>query len=298
MQLVIDFPSYLRPEIFSLDLGFFTFALRWYALAYIAGFVIGWRLIVAAVKRPHLWRDNTAPMTPVHVESLLTWIILGVILGGRLGFVLFYQPGYYLAHPLQILQVWEGGMSFHGGLAGATAAGFLFAWKNGIPASAVGDSMAMVIPVGLGLGRITNFINAELWGHPTNLPWGVVFPGMGSVCPPAWPGICARHPTQLYEAGLEGLLLGLVIWYLVTRRGALKRPWFITGTFLTIYGLSRIAVEFWRMPDDQFLARDPEGYVIRLGEFGLTMGQTLSLPMVLIGIALIVWSRRRAPAPA
>ncbi|WP_068305434.1 prolipoprotein diacylglyceryl transferase [Pararhodobacter sp. CCB-MM2] len=298
MPFVIDFPSYLRPEIFSLELGSFTFALRWYALAYIAGFLIGWRLIVAAMKRPTLWRHDTAPMQPAQVESLLTWIILGVILGGRLGFVLFYQPDYYLSHPMQILQVWEGGMSFHGGLAGATVAGFLFAWKNGIPASAVGDSMAMVIPVGLGLGRISNFINAELWGHPTTLPWGVIFPGSGGVCPPNWAYECARHPTQLYEAGMEGLLLGLVIWFLVTRRGALKAPWLITGVFLALYGLARITVEFWRMPDDQFLARDPSGYVIRLGDMGLTMGQTLSVPMVLIGLGLILWSRRARQAAA
>lgn len=294
MPFVIEFPAFLRPEIFTLDLGSFQFSLRWYALAYIAGFLIGWRLIVAAMRRPALWPDDRAPMTAPQVESLLTWIILGVILGGRLGFVLVYQPEYYLSHPAQILQVWEGGMSFHGGLAGATLAGFLYARRHGIPPSAIGDSMAMVIPVGLGLGRISNFINAELWGHPTTLPWGVMFPGTGSVCPPDWMVLCARHPTQLYEAGLEGLLLGLVMWLIVTRFGALKRPWLVTGVFLTIYGLSRILVEVWRMPDDQFLAEDPAGYVIRLGDFGLTMGQTLSLPMVAIGLALILWSRRRA----
>lgn len=294
MPFVIEFPAFLRPEIFTLDLGSFQFSLRWYALAYIAGFLIGWRLIVAAMRRPALWPHDRAPMTAPQVESLLTWIILGVILGGRLGFVLVYQPEYYLSHPAQILQVWEGGMSFHGGLAGATLAGFLFARRHGIPSSAIGDSMAMVIPVGLGLGRISNFINAELWGHPTTLPWGVMFPGTGSVCPPDWMVLCARHPTQLYEAGLEGLLLGLVMWLIITRFGALKRPWLVTGVFLTIYGLSRILVEIWRMPDDQFLAEDPAGYVIRLGDFGLTMGQTLSLPMVAIGLALILWSRRRA----
>jgi len=294
MPFVIEFPAFLRPEIFTLDLGSFQFSLRWYALAYIAGFLIGWRLIVAAMRRPALWPHDRAPMTAPQVESLLTWIILGVILGGRLGFVLVYQPEYYLSHPAQILQVWEGGMSFHGGLAGATLAGFLFARRHGIPPSAIGDSMAMVIPVGLGLGRISNFINAELWGHPTTLPWGVMFPGTGSVCPPDWMVLCARHPTQLYEAGLEGLLLGLVMWLIITRFGALKRPWLVTGVFLTIYGLSRILVEIWRMPDDQFLAEDPAGYVIRLGDFGLTMGQTLSLPMVAIGLALILWSRRRA----
>lgn len=292
---LIEFPSFLRPEIFQIELGSFSFALRWYALAYIAGFVIGWRLIVAATHRQALWGPDGSPMRPAQVESLLTWIIVGVILGGRLGFVLFYQPAYYLAHPLQILRIWEGGMAFHGGLLGATAAGFLFARANGIRPSAIGDSMAMVIPVGLGLGRVANFINAELWGHPTTLPWGVLFPGQGSVCPPSWVHECARHPSQLYEAGLEGLAMGLLIWWLVTRRMALAKPWLLTGVFLAFYGASRILVEFWRMPDDQFLASDPAGYVIRLGDLGLTMGQTLSLPMVLAGLALILTARRRAP---
>ncbi len=292
MHAVIDFPSFLRPEIFSIDLGGFVFALRWYALAYIAGFVIGWKLILAAMRRPGLWPQGRAPMTPEQVESLLTWIIGGVILGGRLGFVLVYQPGFYLAHPLQILKVWEGGMSFHGGLIGATLAGFLFARRNGIAASAIGDAMAMVVPSGLFLGRVANFINAELWGQPTTQPWGVIFPGSGGICPPDWAALCARHPTQLYEAGLEGLLLGAVLLWLVRRRKALRYPWRVTGVFLAGYGLARMLVEVWRMPDDQFLASDPAGHVIRLGEFGLTMGQTLSLPMVVIGLALALTARR------
>lgn len=291
--LVIEFPAFLGPDVFALDIGGFHLALKWYALAYIAGFLIGWRLIMAALRRPALWPRGQSPMAPEAVESLLTWIILGVILGGRLGFVLFYQPGYYLAHPAQILAVWEGGMSFHGGLLGATVAGVMFARKNGVPASAIGDSMAMVVPVGLLLGRLANFLNAELWGHPTTLPWGVIFPGGASICPPDWPHVCARHPTQLYEAGLEGLLLGLVLWLAVTRFGALRRPWLVTGIFLAGYGLARILVEFWRMPDDQFLAVDPAGYVVRLGDLGLTMGQTLSLPMLVAGLALILTARRR-----
>ena len=291
--LLIEFPAFLRPEIFAFEIGGFTLALRWYALAYIAGFLIGWKLIAAAMRRPHLWPRGRSPMEPAAVESLLTWIILGVILGGRLGFVFFYQPAYYLAHPMQILQVWEGGMSFHGGLLGATVAGFLFAWRSGVPASAVGDSMAMVVPVGLFLGRLSNFINAELWGHPTTVAWGVVFPGGAAICPPDWPHACARHPTQLYEAGLEGLLLGLVIWGAVTRLSALRRPWLVTGIFLAGYGLARMLVEIWRLPDAQFLAEDPAGYVVRLGSFGLTMGQTLSLPMVILGLALILTARRR-----
>ena len=292
MQALIPFPP-LSPDIFSIELGGFTFALRWYALAYIAGFLIGWRLIVAAVRRPVLWPGQHAPMAPAAVESLLTWVILGVILGGRLGFVLFYQPGYYLSNPAEILRVWEGGMSFHGGLLGAAVSGYLFARRGGIAPSAVSDSMAMVIPVGLFLGRVANFINAELWGHPTTLPWGVLFPGYGSLCPIDWEHPCARHPTQLYEAALEGLLLGLVVLWLVRRRHALQFPWLITGTFFTLYGLSRFLVEFWRMPDEQFLMRHPQGPVLSLGEFGVTMGQLLSLPMVAAGMVLILFALRR-----
>ena len=292
----IDFPGFLRPELFSIELGGFTLALRWYALAYIGGFLGGWWIILRALRRPEWWPGGAAPMNAMQVEALLTWIIAGVILGGRLGFVLFYQPGYYLSHPLQILMVWEGGMSFHGGLLGASLAGALFARAHGVAASAVGDSMAMVIPLGLGLGRLANFVNAELWGHPTTMPWGVIFPGTGAVCPTDWPHDCARHPTQIYEAGLEGLALGLLIWWLVTRRHALRTPWRVTGVFLAGYGAARILVETWRMPDDQFLAVDPAGYVIRLGDMGLTMGQTLSVPMLLAGLALIALGKRRDPA--
>jgi len=294
MQALIPFPP-LTPEIFAIEIGGFTLALRWYALAYIAGFLIAWRLILAAIRRPALWPAGQAPMTAPQVESLLTWIIVGVILGGRLGFVLFYQPGYYLSHPAEILRVWEGGMAFHGGLLGAAVGGWVFAIRNGVAPSAVSDAMAMSVAPGLFLGRIANFINAELWGHPTTQPWGVLFPGWGSICPPDWPHACARHPTQLYEAGLEGLLLGLVMWVMV-RRGALRRPWLITGAFFAIYAASRFLVEFWRVPDDQFLAAHPQGHVLSLGDLGLTMGQTLSLPMLAAGLVLILLARRRPPA--
>jgi len=295
MQALIPFPP-LSPEIFSIELGSFTLALRWYALAYIAGFLIGWRLIVAALRRPVLWPAERAPMPPEAVEALLTWIIVGVILGGRLGFVAFYQPAYYLAHPLEILRVWEGGMSFHGGLLGAAFAGWIFARRNGVAPSAVSDSMAMVIPVGLFLGRVANFINAELWGRPTTMPWGVLFPGYGSLCPADWDAPCARHPTQLYEAALEGLLLGLIILWLVRRRHALQFPWLITGVFFAVYGLARFIVEFWRMPDEQFLMRHPQGHVLSLGEVGVTMGQLLSLPMIVAGALLIAFALSRGRA--
>ncbi len=296
LSLQIAFPP-LSPELFRIEIGTFVLALRWYALAYIGGFLIGWRLIVAAMRRPALWPGGVAPMAPERVEVLLTWIVLGVILGGRLGFVLFYQPAYYLANPEQILRVWEGGMAFHGGLLGAAAAGWLFAWREGVAPSAVSDAMAMVIAVGLFLGRVANFVNAELWGRPTTMPWGVVFPGPGGICPPDWPHeVCARHPTQLYQAALEGLLLGLVVWWLIRRYNALARPWLVTGAFFATYGLARIVVEIWREPDPQFLARHPQGHVVSLGDFGLTMGQMLSLPLLVLGLALMVFAWRRRPA--
>ena len=296
LALQIAFPP-VSPEIFRIELGNFAFALRWYALAYIAGFLIGWRLIVAALRRPALWPGGAAPMPPERAEVLLTWIVIGVILGGRLGFVAFYQPAYYMANPEQILRVWEGGMSFHGGLLGAALAGFGFCWRHGVAPSAVSDAMAMVIAVGLFLGRVANFINAELWGRPTTVAWGVVFPGPGGICPPDWPHeVCARHPTQLYEAALEGLLLGLVVWWLIRRYNALARPWLITGTFFAIYGAARFIVEFWREPDPQFLARHPQGHVVSLGDFGVTMGQLLSLPLLAVGLVLIALALRRRPA--
>jgi len=176
MQALIPFPP-LTPEIFAFEIGGFTLALRWYALAYILGFLASWRLILALLRQPALWPEGRAPMTPPQVESLLTWIILGVILGGRLGFAAFYQPVYYLAHPWEVLMVWQGGMSFHGGLLGAAAAGWGFALRHGVAASAVADAMAVTVAPGIVLGRLANFINAELYGHPTTLPWGVLFPG-------------------------------------------------------------------------------------------------------------------------
>ena len=296
MLAALPFPD-ISPEIFAIEIGGLRFALRWYALAYIGGFVIAWATVVALMKRPGLWPGGSAPMQPAQVEGLLTWVILGVILGGRLGFVLFYQPGYYLANPAEILAIWQGGMAFHGGLAGAALAGFIFARRNGIPPLPLADAMALATPAGLFLGRIANFINAELWGRPTTMPWGVVFPGAAAQdCPWGWEGPCARHPTQLYEAGLEGLALGLVLLWLVARRGALATPGLVVGVFLAGYGLARFTVEFWREADAQFVTADnPLGHVVRLGEAGLQMGQILSLPMILIGAALALWALRQRP---
>jgi phosphatidylglycerol---prolipoprotein diacylglyceryl transferase len=294
ISLAILFPD-LRPEIFSIDIGNFSFALRWYALAYIAGFLGGWWIIQRLMLRPALWPANTAPTTPAQIESLLTHVIIGVILGGRLGFVLFYQPGYYLANPAEILRVWEGGMSFHGGMAGVVVAGLLFCRRNGVAPLHIADAMALVAPIGIGLGRVANFINAELWGRPTLQPWGVIFPGaQAQSCPFDWPQLyCARHPTQLYEAALEGAVLFAVLAFLVWRRGALKRPGTVTAVFLAGYGLGRFSVEFFRQPDAQFITLDnPMGHVLSLGPLGVTMGQALSLPMILAGVALLLWRRR------
>ncbi len=293
MQPGIPFPN-ITPEIFSIDIGTFTFALRWYALAYIVAIVAGWRLVVAMMRRPALWRGDP-PLTPAQVEEFLTWIVLGVILGGRLGYVLFYQPGYYLAHPLEIPMIWTGGMSFHGGFLGVLIVSLLFARKVGSSAGSILDALAIVTPLGLLLGRIANFINAELWGLPSTVPWAVIFPGAAAQDCPGVEGLCARHPSQLYEAGLEGLVLGAVLIWLAFGRDWLKTPWALSGVFLTGYGLARFFVEFFRQADAQYItAENPLGYVVRLGDFGLKMGQFLTLPMLFVGIVLIVWARRRA----
>lgn len=292
MQAQIPFPT-ISPEIFSISLFGMEFALRWYALAYIVGIILAWRISVAAVKRAHLWRGG-APMTPTQIEDLVTWLIIGIIAGGRLGFVLFYQPAYYLSHPVEIPMVWQGGMSFHGGFLGVVIAALVWTGRHKVPRLSAADTIALGVPAGLMLGRIANFINNELWGRATDAPWGVVFPGPSAQDCGQIAGVCARHPSQLYEAGLEGLVLLGVMLVLAFRRDALKIPGQITGVFLAGYGIARFIVEFFRQADDQFITVDnPMGYVIRLGDFGLSMGQLLSLPMVLAGVALIVYARRR-----
>ncbi|PWK59535.1 prolipoprotein diacylglyceryl transferase [Roseicyclus mahoneyensis] len=303
MPFAIPFPD-LSPDLFTISIGSFQFALRWYALAYIVGLVAGWWLIVQAVKRPALWPGDTAPMRPDRVEGLLTAVVLGVILGGRIGFVVFYQPGYYLQNPGQILQVWQGGMSFHGGLIGVALAGYLFCKINKVPPLQVADAMAMVVAIGLGLGRLANFINAELWGRPTDVAWGVIFPGEAAQACRGPVGIvatelgemCARHPSQLYQAGLEGLVMGAVLLWLAWSRGWLRTPGALTGMFFAIYGVARFAVEFVRQPDAQFMTPDnPVGFALALSpSVGLTMGQILSLPMIAAGLWLVARSRRGA----
>ena len=295
MRFALPFPD-ISPELFSVTVFGIELALRWYALAYIVGIVLGWRLAVRAVKRADLWPGNSPVMQPAQIEDLLTWIVLGVILGGRLGFVLFYQPAYYLQNPSEILAVWQGGMSFHGGLLGVVIAGFIYTWRHEIARLGAADLMALGVPPGLLLGRLSNFINAELWGRPTDLPWGVVFPTAAAQDCPGVEGLCARHPSQLYEAGLEGLLLGAVLIWLVWARGALKRPGTVAGVFFAGYGAARFLVEFVRQPDAQFVSEgNPLGLAWHLGGWGLTMGQILSLPMILLGLWLVVRARRAAP---
>ncbi|MEL6169114.1 MAG: prolipoprotein diacylglyceryl transferase [Pseudomonadota bacterium] len=295
MVFALPFPE-IGPNIVDFELFGIQVAIRWYAMAYIVGIIIGWRMAVSAVWEDRLWRRDIAPITPREVDDFITWVIVGVILGGRLGFVIFYNPGYYLQNPHEILYVWQGGMAFHGGLIGVIVAIIAFALKNKLPMLSLGDLVGLATPPGLFLGRVANFINGELWGRGTDVPWAFVFPDPRSHICPGIEGICARHPSQLYEAVLEGLILGAFILWLVWRRGALKRPGFTLGVFLTGYGVGRFIVEYFRQADLQFItAENPMGYAIYWGDFGLQMGQLLSLPMILIGLGFIAWAYRPHP---
>ncbi len=252
--------------------------LRWYALAYIGGFVFGWLGLRALVANDSLWRRGQPRPSRESLDDLLVFVAFGVIIGGRLGHVLIYDPGFYLAHPLEIFQTWKGGMAFHGGLIGAMIGIFLYARRSGLPLLTVSDICATVTPIGLFFGRIANFIKPEMWGRETDVPWAMAFPGGGDV---------TRHPSQLYEAGLEGVALGLLLWF-AARRGALKQPGLITGLFGVGYGLARIFCEFFREPDP----------VQEALPNGLTMGMVLSAPLVLFGAAAIMFALRPRSATA
>ena len=293
MIAALPFPD-IDPVIFSLELFGITLALRWYALAYIVGIALGWQVIAALLRRTQLWKAATPPMEVGRLEDLLTYIVIGVIAGGRLGYVLFYRPEYYLQNPLEIPAIWTGGMSFHGGFLGVVLAVWFFSRRHKVALGSLADLIAIAATPAILLVRLANFINAELWGRPTELPWGVVFPGEAAQACGQISGACARHPSQLYEAVLEGLILGLILLVLVGR-GKLKTPWFLTGVFFAGYGLARFVVEFVRQPDAQFVGPDnPLGWRFDFGDWGLTMGQSLSLPMIVVGILVLMAARRQS----
>ncbi|MFM7446818.1 MAG: prolipoprotein diacylglyceryl transferase, partial [Tabrizicola sp.] len=267
-------------------------AIRWYALAYIAGILLAWRYAAALIRQQALWGGRGPPVDKSGLEDLVLWITLGIIVGGRLGHVLFYTPSLIVTDPIEILRVWNGGMSFHGGCLGVLVAVAVFVRRRGLDIFSLGDMVCAVVPIGLFLGRIANFINGELWGRPTDLPWGVIFPGAAAQTCPQLLGLCARHPSQLYQAALEGLLLALVLLWLGFRRGWFKRPGALMGVFLVGYGIARFLVEFVRQPDAQFVTEgNPVGLALHWGGWGLTMGQLLSLPMIAVGLFFALRAR-------
>src|SRR3984893_103371 len=267
--LTIAFPAF---DPIAISLG--PIAIRWYALGYIGGIVLGWMYARALIKRPNLW-DGGSPITLLDMDDFILWVTVGIILGGRTGYVLFYNLPFFIQHPAEILELWKGGMSFHGGFLGCVAAVMLFCWEGSLLALSLGDITCGVAPIGICLVRLTNFINGELWGRPadSSVPWAMVFPNGGPL---------PRHPRQLYAAALEGIVL-FTILALMIRFGALKRPGLILGSFIAIYGLARIVGEFFREPDPQL------GFLWG----GLTMGMLLSVPMIIAGAIIIVVAWRR-----
>jgi phosphatidylglycerol:prolipoprotein diacylglycerol transferase len=265
--LAIPFPA-IDPVAVSLG----PFAIRWYALAYIVGLLIGWRYCLMLAGGPSRLVGRR------DVDDFLVWATLGVVLGGRIGYVLFYQPGYYLHHPIEALYVWHGGMSFHGGALGVTIAIILFTRARRIPLFAFSDIIVEAIPIGLFFGRIANFINGELYGRPSQVAWAMIFPNGGPV---------PRHPSQLYEAFCEGVVVFLVL-FAAERLSARQRPGVVTGLFLAGYAVARMSGELFREPDAQL------GFLI----FGTTMGQLLSIPLLIAGLLIIAWAARvRIPFP-
>ncbi len=256
------------PQLDPIIVQFGPFAIRWYALAYIVGLLLGWRLVRRLVMRPG-WN-----LTGEAVDDLLFYTTLGVILGGRIGYILFYNLPHYLSHPLDMLAVWHGGMSFHGGLIGVITGAWWFSRKQQVAVLEVGDALAVATPIGLFLGRLANFVNGELWGRPTDVPWAMVFPTGGPV---------PRHPSQLYEAALEGIVLFIIMQIFGWRPRRPGSDGLLGGIFLTGYATFRFTVEFFREPDPQL------GFIISW----LTMGQLLCIPMFLAGVFLIVRARRR-----
>ena len=268
---IMPFPN-IDPVAFNLG----PLPIHWYGIAYVIGIMLGWYYARKLSLTDRLWPGDKSPVTPVHLDDFIVWAAVGIILGGRIGYILFYDLGAVIDNPVRALQIWNGGMSFHGGLIGTTVAMLLFARRNGIPVWSMFDIIAAVAPLGLFFGRIANFINGELWGRLTDVSWAVVFPTGGPF---------PRHPSQLYEAGLEGIVLVIVLAVLIYGFKALKSPGVVTGVFVCGYALSRIFVEFFREPDAQI------GYLV--GNW-LTMGMVLSTPMFLLGLWAVVRARRAA----
>jgi phosphatidylglycerol:prolipoprotein diacylglycerol transferase len=266
---LIPFPD-IDPVAFSIG----PLAVHWYGLAYVAGILLGWLYARRLVSTPSLWKNDQSPITHAHLDDFLVWVAAGVVLGGRIGYILFYDLPSVIENPIRAIEIWNGGMSFHGGFLGAIIAIVLFARRNGIPVWSMLDTIAAVVPIGLFFGRIANFVNGELWGRLSSMPWAIVFPTGGPF---------ARHPSQLYEAGLEGLLLLAVLALMIFRFRVLKQPGIVSGTFVMGYAFCRIFVEFFREPDKQL------GYL--LGTNWLTMGMILSTPMIVIGLAAILRAR-------
>ena len=275
MMSPIFLPAIILPPIDPIAVSIGPFAVRWYALAYICGILFAWWRGKKLASKPLLAKQN-APLNAQSFEDFVVWGILGIVLGGRLGFVLFYQPGYYASHPLDALKIWQGGMSFHGGLIGVMLATLIFCRRRSIKFFALSDIIAQLAPVGIGLGRMTNFINNELWGRASDVPWAMVFPNSGSESGYDVP----RHPSQIYEFLLEGIILFTILWF-ADHKGWRKYPGRISGLFLIFYGLFRIFVEFFREPDS-FM-----GYFLG----GITMGQILSIPLILVGMAFVARSK-------
>ena len=267
------------PAIDPVALRIGPLAVKWYGLAYVAGLLLGRYYVKALLQQGRLWPSEKRPFTPDKVDDLLLFMTVGVLLGGRLGYVLFYQPQFFLTHPLEIVAVWNGGMSFHGALLASIVAVVLFARRVGADPWSVMDLAAAAAPMGLFFGRLANFINAELWGRASTVPWAMVFPDAGPL---------PRHPSQLYEALTEGLVLFAVLWWLTHRRQALRTPGVIGGAFLVGYGLARSFCELFREPD--------AGHILTVGPF--TAGILYSLPMVLVGILAIRAAGKRSSAPA
>ena len=261
----------LHPDIFSI--GFFT--LRWYSLAYIAGILVGWWYLLKLLAQPG------APMARRHADDLVFYATLGIILGGRIGYVLFYAPE-MLLHPLRILRLWDGGMSFHGGVIGTSIGIILFARKHKLDWLRVHDYIACVVPFGLFFGRLANFVNGELWGKPADVPWAIVFERTVPFDVPE----PARHPSQLYEAGLEGIVLFAILWFAFWRTKARYQPGKLVGLFVLGYGVARFIVEFFREPDAQFRGSFIEAT-------GIHMGQWLCVPMIAGGLYLVLTAPKR-----